>query len=331
MSIHVDVLVVGHGLAGAAVVDECARRGLQVAVVAEARPGQASRVAAGVVNPVVLKRLVPSWRAQELLPLARSHYRGAEKRAGRSFWHDAPLEVIFASAADARQWRARQNHPELASFIDPQVNGTSDVKGIQADHGTGRVVAAAWLDVNTYLNDQQQRLCTQGHWLAHSADCSAQWTIHCTGPFADLPGLVPVKGESIVIHLPGLDLDHMVHRGVFIVPLGRDLYRVGATFQWLDVWSGPTAEARAWLLSQTAGALNIRMRERVHVVEHHAGVRPASRDRRPLIGRISHDEAVINGLGSRGVLIAPWCAQHLLDHLLNGSPLDPAVLADRMT
>jgi glycine/D-amino acid oxidase-like deaminating enzyme len=117
----------------------------------------------------------------------------------------------------------------------------------------------------------------------------------------------------------------MVHRGVFVLPLGNDLFRVGATFKWDDVFAGPTDQARAWLLER----LQALVQSPVEVVEHTAGVRPAARDRRPLLGITGAAQAVFNGLGSRGVLLAPWCAQHLAAHLLDGAVLDPEVDAAR--
>ena len=45
--------------------------------------------------------------------------------------------------------------------------------------------------------------------------------------------------------------------------------------------------------------------------------------------RTGPHEAIFNGLGSRGVLLAPWCAQHLTDHLFKGVPLDPEVDLER--
>lgn len=65
----------------------------------------------------------------------------------------------------------------------------------------------------------------------------------------------------------------------------------------------------------------------VEVLDQQAGVRPTARDRRPLLGRRAAmpRQAVFNGLGSRGVLLAPWCAMHLADHLFQGAELDPEV------
>jgi glycine oxidase len=68
---------------------------------------------------------------------------------------------------------------------------------------------------------------------------------------------------------------------------------------------------------------------RAEVLEQASGVRPTSRDRRPILGRTAPHEAVFNGLGSRGVLLAPWCARHLAAHLFDGAPLDPEVDAAR--
>ena len=36
----------------------------------------------------------------------------------------------------------------------------------------------------------------------------------------------------------------------FILPLGGDNYRVGSTYDWDNVWSGPTTEAREELLAR---------------------------------------------------------------------------------
>lgn len=337
MSTTHDVMVLGHGLAGAAFVQECQRRGLRAAVVGDSRFGEASRAAAGVVNPVVVRRLLPSWRAQELMPIAQQHYQPALTGGAPEYWHAMPLDTVFPNAAVAAQWKARQHDADLAPFVS-QGPIEAPAGNVQAPHGAGRIQACAWLDVRTWLDTLQDELLNQGDWLDasswpiqrtgdrfHAGACSAPLLVRCEGAFAKLPGLVPVKGETLEVHIPGLALTHMVHRHIFILPLGHDRYRVGATFQWENVWEGPTDEGRRWLLGKLSVLLDPGMMARVEVIDHGAGVRPAARDRRPIMGRIAANEAVINGLGSRGVMFAPWCAQHLVAHLFDGAPLDPDV------
>ena len=56
-------------------------------------------------------------------------------------------------------------------------------------------------------------------------------------------------------------------------------------------------------------------------------VRPIIQGRKALIGRHpGHPQvAFFNGLGSKGVLRAPWIAQHLLGHLIDSLPIEPAL------
>jgi glycine oxidase len=61
------------------------------------------------------------------------------------------------------------------------------------------------------------------------------------------------------------------------------------------------------------------------IVDQVAGIRPATKDRKPILGR--HPEYFqlycCNGFGSRGVLIAPCIAKELAAHIEEGTPLDP--------
>lgn len=337
MSFTDDVLIVGRGIAGAVLADTLRSRGLRVHAFDLPRPGAASRVAAGIVNPVVLRRDVPSWRAAELLPLAERTYAALGERYGRHVWHPTELVKLFPTPKEAEQWHRAMQDPATAPFIDHRAQPEVEAAALLAPNGHGTVVRCAWLDVPALLDAQRTALMTEGALTEAEVgavhehvdgvrihDRSAPLLVWCNGAFGDTHGLVPVKGEGLTVRIPGLRLTRMVHRGVFLLPtpaLGPEVYRVGATFKWDKVWAGATEEGRRWLLEKVA-----RLTDRpVEVLDHWAGVRPASKDRRPLLGRITQRQAVLNGLGSRGVLLAPWCAQHLAAHLFDGAALDPEV------
>jgi glycine oxidase len=335
-----DVLILGRGIAGAVLAETLLQRGLRVHVFDHKRPGNASMAAAGVVNPVVLKRDVPSWRAEELLPVAGAFYTAMERHLDAPFWHPIELVKLFASAGDAAQWARAQEHPVTGTFIDRRSQPGVDVAPVHAPHGHGTVHRAAWLDVPAMLEAQRKDLLARqllsetpieeadivnGTGGVRIGDRSAPLLVRCTGPFARMHGLVPVKGEGLTLRLPGLPRDRMLHRGVFALPVGDDLHRVGATFTWNEVWDGPTEAARDWLLEKLRKLTPVAP----DVVGQWTGVRPTSADRRPILGRIAAHEAVLNGLGSRGVLLAPWCAAHLADHLFAGQSLHPEVDVSR--
>jgi glycine oxidase len=336
----VDVVVLGRGIAGAVLTETLRRAGHSVHVFDQKQEGNASMAAGGVVNPLVLRRDIPSWRAAEFLPIAGALYTSWQERLGVACWHHLPLVKLFPTAKEGEQWQRAMATPASALFAIQQPEPEVDAGPFQAPYGYGTVRGSAWLDVPALLAAQRDELLAEGALSERSvgeADIrvgpdgvrvgtvEARWLVRCQGPFASARGMVPVKGETLVVRIPGLMLTRMVHRGVFILPLGEDRYRVGATFQWNEVFSGPSEAGRTWLLERLARMVDAP----VELLSHTAGVRPAARDRRPLLGITGPGEALFNGLGSRGVLLAPWCAEQLVAHLFIGTPLDPEVRWDR--
>lgn len=337
---HTDVIILGHGLAGAVLAEELQQRGYSVHVFDHKRPGNASQVAAGVGNPIVFKRDIPSWRAREMLGIADAFYSGWQERIGLGLWHPLPMVKVFPTPVERDQWERVLHNTESSPFITQRPEPDVDKAPISTPHGYGTVTQAAWLDVPKVLGIQHEQLIKNGQLTereiseeeivhgddhVHIGDIRARWLVRCTGPFSVAAGLAPVKGETLLVRIPGLGLKSMLHRGVFVLPLGDDLYRIGSTFDWTNVWTGTTTEARDLLL----GSLKTFITLPTEVVEHSYGVRPATKDRRPLLGKTGEHEAIFNGLGSRGVLLAPWCAMHLADHLFNGTRIDPEVTYDR--
>ena len=335
-----DVIIIGQGLAGTVLSATLQQRGKRVLVFDAPLPGRASEVAAGLVNPVALRRTVLTWRASELLAIAGAFYRDLGLRYDEVFWHPLPLVAIFPTAQEAGIWQLRISDPETGRFIRMDTTSDQALDALPQPYGRGIIDRCAWVDVRTMLAAQRAHLIAREELIERRVSPSeieptergvrigehaAPLLVHCGGPFETVTGLVPVKGEGLTVRIPGLQLTKAVHRGVFVLPMGDDIYRVGATFAWDDVWSGPSEGARHMLLDR----LHRLVEREVEVLEHWCGVRPASKDRRPILGRTGAHEAVFNGLGSRGVVLAPWCAQHLCDHLYDGAAIDPEASVDR--
>ncbi len=335
-----DVIIIGQGLAGTVLSETLADRGLRVMIFDAPREGRASAVATGIINPIVLRRTVPSWRASEMLAIAGAFYRELELDYEASFWKPLPLVELFPTAQEAGLWHARMKEPELSRMLTLGAGDDAAVSQLPQPYGCGQVKRCAWLDVPQLLRPHRERWMKAGslhEQMVQETDIreigggvevhgsSAPLLVRCTGPFSEVSGLVPVRGEGLTVRIPGLALRSIVHRGLFLLPVGNEVYRAGATFAWNNVWSGPTDEARRHLMD----LLGRLWPGEVEVLDHWAGVRPAAKDRRPILGRTHAHQAIFTGLGSRGGLLAPWCAAHLADHLLLGTPLDPEVDAAR--
>lgn len=107
------------------------------------------------------------------------------------------------------------------------------------------------------------------------------------------------------------------------------MYRVGATYKWKDKTNAPTEECKLELLQK----LNTFLKCPYEVVDHVAGIRPTVSDRKPLVGR--HPEYknmyLLNGLGSRGVMIAPMASMQLYALIEDKRALDPEMDLSRFT
>ena len=330
-----DVLIIGHGLAGSVLSERLRKRGLRHHIFDHPKKYRSTQAAAGVVNPISLRRDLLTWRAKELLPLTRSHFKELGDRLGVTAWHDLDLIKIFPTANEVKQWHRAMNS-DASDLLSLEERPEVAQAGIAAPLGYGVVKQCAWVDLTELLRAHRTELIADGslsEFTIEEKDIvtisdgvrvhgrSAKWIIHCEGPFHQLSGLVPVKGEVLTLRIPGLRLKNIVHRGVFLLPIGDECFKLGSTFVWDNAFSGPTGEGRDHLLAKLKELLP----HEVEILDHQAGVRPAARDRRPILGKIAPGHAVMNGLGARGVMVAPWCADHLIDHLFEGKPLHPEV------
>jgi glycine/D-amino acid oxidase-like deaminating enzyme len=150
--------------------------------------------------------------------------------------------------------------------------------------------------------------------------------MHANPYFKNLP-LDGTKGELFIIKAPQLNLDVIVNTSVFILPLGNDLFKVGATYNWRDKTDLPTEEGKTELMERIKEIITCDF----EIIDHFAGVRPTVKDRRPLVGTHQYHETIhiLNGLGTRGVMLGPAMAKALFENIELKIPLDKEVNIDR--
>lgn len=335
-----DYIIVGCGLSGVAVSETLLQQGHCVAVFDDGSQ-KASRVAGGLYNPVVLKRLNLTWEGSRMMQEALPFYRELERKLGVELDEKLPVLRLFHSAGEHNAWLEAADRPGLSEFLDPGLL-PNDNPALHAPHGFGRVLQAGRVHTGRLLKAYREHLSQTGSLLEEPFEHGAlQWgagevaykglkakaVVFSEGfglrqnPYFGYLPLNGTKGELLVIRAPGLRENRVIKSGIFIIPLGEDRYLVGATYSRDDTGPDPTPAAREWLLAQLGKFL----RTDFEVVGHRAGIRPTVPDRRPLVG--AHPSTpglfVLNGMGSRGVLIAPYAARRLCRLMVQGEPLPP--------
>ncbi|WP_228236171.1 NAD(P)/FAD-dependent oxidoreductase [Allomuricauda sp. M10] len=343
-----DYIVVGLGLAGISFCEVLEKEGKSFKVIADSSQ-QASQVAGGLYNPVILKRFTMAWKANEQLEQAKPFYAGLEQKLGVKL--DYPLRVLrkFASIEEQNIWFEAADRPGLDHFLSTDLVQNQN-PSIEAAFGfgevnhTGRIDTAALVNAyGSYLKEKGilDRNSFEYNSLVHYNDyveyqgAKAKKIVFACGygltrdpNFGYLP-LNGTKGELLIISAPDFKEDNVIKSSVFTIPMGGDKYLVGATYKWQDKTNIPTEESKNELLEKLATFLKCDF----EILNHVAGIRPTVADRRPLVGRHPEHQNlyVLNGFGSRGVLIAPYASRQLFDHIENGTTLDPDIDIKRFT
>lgn len=333
-----DYIIVGAGLAGISFAETAINNNKSV-VVFENESQNSSRIAAGLYNPVILKRFSEVAHAKEQLELGAFFYQNMEKKVGINLDTKLPILRKFFSIEEQNNWFAAADKIKLAPFLSLDLL-YKNYEFIKAPFGYGVVLQTGYVATGTllevyhdYLNKNHLLIReTFDYSLLHQFDDHVSYKnirarhlvfaegfgIHANPFFNYLP-LDGTKGELILIKAPKLNLVEIINTSVFILPLGNDLYKVGATYNWKDKTNIPTPEGKSELID--------RLREIItcdfEVILHEAGIRPTVRDRRPLVGTHfeNHRLHILNGLGTRGVMIGPWVAKELFDHIEHQIPL----------
>lgn len=335
---QVDYIIVGCGLAGIAFC-ELLIASKKSFVVFDNKSQQSSVVAGGLYNPVVLKRFTSVWKSKEQLELALPMYHHIEKKLQIKIDYKIPIYRRFTSNEEQNNWfTASDNHllaEHLSSKIIKNINSS-----IHAEFGFGEVFHTGRIDTNTlitsyktYLREQNKlieesfkhvELITQETGVSYQ-NISSTHIVFTEGfgitqnPFFNYLPLKESKGELLTIHAPELQIDYVLKSSVFIIPLGNDLYQIGATYNWTDKTNSITEAGKEELLNKLKTFLKCKF----EVVNQVAGIRPTVKDRRPLVGK--HPEInnvfILNGLGTRGVMIGPYVAQQLFKHIEHKEPL----------
>jgi len=81
----------------------------------------ASRVAAGLYNPVILKRYTLPWKAVEQFDLAIPFYADLEEKLGVTFMTKMPVQKVFSSVEDQNNWFAASDKISLERFVSPRL------------------------------------------------------------------------------------------------------------------------------------------------------------------------------------------------------------------
>lgn len=328
----IDYIIVGMGIGGLCLSQQLRLQGKTFVTIDSGIPG-ATLKSGGVFNPTVLKRFTAAWHAFEFFPFAKAFYRQLAAELNNEFILDTPILRVFSSVEEQNNWSVASDKVNLREFLSSEQISNSN-HSIIAPLGFGKVQGTARINVPLLFSSFRELLQNENAYReeefnyksikleggnVYYKDLCAPHLIFSEGPQAvDNPffpkeAILPNKGEYLLIHAPELHLEDMLKGPLYVIPIGNSNYKVGATYDRFHSDENPTEAAREEMESKLKKMINCPF----EVIDHSAGIRPTTKDRKPLIGSYDTHPAIsfFNGLGSRGFLMAPMLAKILVDHL----------------
>jgi glycine oxidase len=357
-----DVLVLGAGVIGCAIACELAQAGARVQVIDAREPGAgASQASAGVLAPLVEGHNSPVLRAlgRRSLALYPEFIARVAAASGEAVEFDraGTLEVAVTAeerdrlqrsklALDAEGVEAYWHEPaallDLEPALGPHVIGGLHIPGHAAVHVPAliRALAAAAARAGVVLTSglAATRLGVEGERIAvqaggttvrarHVVLATGAWAASLAPPGGTPAPVRPIRGQLLCLSAPPRTLRHVVWgRDVYLVPWRDGTIFAGATAEDVGFDERATVhgvstllDAAAALVPDLAGAT---------FVEARRGLRPASPDELPFVGRSAVLPGLVYACGHfrNGVLLAPLTAQ-LVAAVVAGDERDDALRA----
>lgn len=344
MKKRVDYLIIGQGLSGTFLAFHLLQKQKSFLIIDQGLASSSSYIAAGLINPIALKRLSKAWRSEEFLAYNASFYPQLESFLQKKYVFPLPMQKLILSENEEYFWQFRCKNFGLSNYIDEKLTDLEEGHNFSSNFKKGNVKQTSWLNISALLTDFRAFLKQNELILETSLNYAEieegsyneieyDKVVFCEGAnatnnpfFKDLPFALN-KGQLITIRSNEIPSQSILKKGAFILPVGERLFKVGATFSWK--WEhNEIDKGKTEVLKQQIAEIT---KAKFQIEKESCGLRPASRDRRPLIGQSKEkDNAYIfNGMGSKGCFMAPLLVHEFFEYVENGTPLDREASIER--
>lgn len=335
----IDYLIVGQGIAGTVLSYSLLQANKKI-LLADPNLPNSSQVAAGMFNPITGNKMNKTWLADDIFPYLHQFYAQLENLLKVNFLHSKPIYRPFDSIEKQNYWIS--NSVDVSHYVNHNFPKNKYNYLLNNHFGGLEILQGGNIDTKILLKNYQDFLRKNDFFVETEVlendlifeknkviwkDIEAEKVIFCRGftekdsELFDFLPFQPAKGEILTVYLPNLKSDSILNKNVWILPIGNDFYKIGSTYEWIDLSFTPTKIARAHILSEANKMIEILEQD---VVNQEVGVRPATQDRRPFLG--FHKEfpqiGIFNGLGTKGISLAPFMAKIFVNCLVLGQKID---------
>ena len=332
-----NILIVGQGLAGTILCHTLKKAGYQVDVMEADYPNVASKVAAGLINPITGRRFVKSNMIDTLIPFAKTVYQELETLLGVKLWHERNILWLHETEKEHNEWIARCGATDVEHYITYPAEKMPDSASLKNVYDCGEVRHAAQVDLSLLVSSYRQYLIDNQCFIQNKKQIDAfnlvektyDKIIFCRGRwdaehplFEELPWVL-AKGEVLEIAIKNHNISKIIKGKTNLIPLANGNFWVGSNYEWRAKNDKPTAGMK----KEFRIHLEHHLDSDYEIISHKAAIRPTNTHRYPFIGFHPYETkmGIFNGLGTKGASLAPYWAAHFEAHISQKVPLDANV------
>ncbi|MEO0312303.1 MAG: hypothetical protein RIQ89_1960 [Bacteroidota bacterium] len=325
------IYIIGGGIAGITVAWQLYLRNIHFILIDQPYLSSSSKIAAGIMHPITGRRVVKSWNADTFIPFAKKFYKEIEVILNQKLFFDTIINEYLDSIQQYNVWTERSGDVGYSDYIGNISNSTLYNSKFKAE-----VINTGWLDTKKFIESSINYFQIKNYiQVDHIIDkeittlAMSHVIIDCRGWLASQSSLwshlpwQPAKGEIMIIESASLKTSNIENKNVFIQSIGENKYKVGSTYAW-DKLNDLASKAA---LDKLMMAVRSMIGNDYVILEQLAGVRPATRDRRPFIQKHEKYQIyILNGLGAKGIMMAPYLGK-LLASVIIGDPLANQIIS----
>ncbi|MFA5574682.1 MAG: FAD-dependent oxidoreductase [Brumimicrobium sp.] len=339
------VFIVGGGLAGICIAHQLYEHEIPFKII-DRGVNYSTLVAGGMINPITFRRLVKTWRCDDFITHLTTFYPKIENRINQRFFYPIKLRRTHSSKDEVDMWNNRLDDKGFKQYISAPNSEKDTPSYLANEYGNAFVNTPGYIDSKSLMEGNHRFFKEKSLFIQEEFDFQAldvenkrykdeDFThfIFAEGfqgednPFFNYLPFKNAKGEILTVVSDELKKDEIINRKCYVLPTKHDDFLLGSTYVWGTKDPSPTEEGKQDLLKLYQDLSTAK----VEVINHEAGIRPTSADRRPMIGEHPEHKGlyIFNGLGAKGFTYAPYFAEEFVDFILGKKEIDHEVNIQR--
>jgi glycine/D-amino acid oxidase-like deaminating enzyme len=337
---HVEYLIVGQGICGTWLSWYLQKENKKFLIIDKNEENTPSKISAGIINPVTGRRLVKVWLADEVLPFAWQAYKELGSFLHKQVIYKKNLIDFFPNPHQRLVFLERIEEKDEYLHSYPEQNEFNPFFNYEL--GCGEIRQCYTVNLEEILNGWREELINNGSLIEEEfqileleltdervkyKDIVAEKIIFCDGlggalnPYFEQLPFAPNKGEALIVEINDLPDQHIYKKGFMLAPIKDNIFWFGSNYQWKFDDPSPSKE----FSQQAARHLSAWLKLPYKILDHKAGIRPATIERRPFVGLHPHQSSIgiLNGMGTKGCSLAPYFANQLVQQLVNNEAIFP--------